>query len=211
MSELKLPDASLPVHPWRKNPSAWSQRIPIVVLSLVGFAIAIYLSLYQWRVIDSVWDPFFGEQSAQVLDSRVSHRIREWILIPDAALGALAYLGDAIYGIAGTTRRWQYRPWMVVVFGLDVIPLGAVGAILVFLQAAVVGAFCTLCIASAIISLIMLVLAVDEVWGGGHYLYRVWRASKGNARLVWNVFWSRPAKLAQDVAYAPRFFAEHAR
>jgi hypothetical protein len=205
-----LPDAS-PAHPWRHNPSGWRQRIPIVGLALLGFGIATYLALYQWRVIDSVWDPYFGDQSMAVLDSEVSHQMRRWLLIPDAALGAVAYLGDAIYGIAGTTRRWQYRPWMVVLFGLDVIPLGAVGAVLVLLQAAVVGAFCTLCIASAVISLIMLVLAVDEVWAGSHYLYRVWKASGGDRKLLWNVFWGRPSALAQRVAYAPRFYAEGAR
>ncbi len=202
-----LPDFSIPVEPWSYNPATFRHRVPIVVLALIGFGIAVYLALYQWRVIDSVWDPFFGSQSEQVLDSEVSHEMRRWFLIPDAALGALAYLGDAIYGIAGTKRRWQYRPWMVVVFGLDVIPLGAVGAILVFLQASVVGAFCTLCIASAVISLIMLAMAVDEVWGSLKYLHRVWIASGRDRNVVWDVLWSRPRMVAQQVAYAPRLSA----
>src|SRR5690606_31468142 len=114
---------------------------------------ATHLALYQWRLIDDVWDPVFGEQSRRVLDSDVAAQMHVWFGIPDAALGALAYLGDAIFGLAGSTRRWQYRPWMVILFGIDVIPLGIVGAVLVFLQASVVGHWCFLCIISAIISL----------------------------------------------------------
>lgn len=205
MRDSSLPDDHLvAVAPWSRNPASFNQRIPIVVIAMIGFGISVYLALYQWRIIDSVWDPFFGQQSQQVLDSDVSHKMREWILIPDAALGAVAYLGDAIYGIAGTARRWQYRPWLVMLFGLDVIPLGAVGAILVFLQASVVGAFCTLCIASAVLSITMLVLAVDEVWSGWAYLARVWGASGKDKRVLWNVFWGRPARVAQEVAYVPK-------
>jgi hypothetical protein len=52
-------------------------------------------------------DPVFGEQTRRVLDSDVSERMRRRFRIPDAPLGALAYLGDVIYGLAGSTRRWQ--------------------------------------------------------------------------------------------------------
>lgn len=200
--EKTMPDADATVEPWNWNPSSWRHRLSIVVLALVGFGIAAYLAAYQWRLIDTVWDPFFGNGSERVLDSDVSERMRSWFVIPDAALGALAYLGDAIYGIAGTTRRWQYRPWMVVLFGLDVIPLGAVGAVLVFIQGAVIGSWCTLCIASAIISLIMLVMAFDEVWSCLSYLRRVWRSSR-DFGVLWNTFWGRPSNTAAIRARKP--------
>ena len=29
------------------------------------------------------------------------------------------HLGDAVLGLAGSTRRWQYRPWMVILFGAE--------------------------------------------------------------------------------------------
>ena len=85
-------------------------------------ASVIHLALYQWKLIDSAWDPVFGKQTRNVLDSKVAARMDSWIGVPDAALGALAYLGDAIFGLAGSTRRWQYRPWLVILFGIDVIP-----------------------------------------------------------------------------------------
>lgn len=179
--------------PWRHNASSWRHRVPICVLAGIAAAIAVYLALYQWRVIDSVWDPFFGSQSAAVLDSEVSERMRAWIGLPDAALGALAYLGDLVYGLAGSTRRWQYRPWMVLLFGLDVIPLGIVSAVLVVLQGSVVGAWCTLCLASAAISLVLVVLAFDEVWACLVHLRATWRRER-DARALWRAFWGRPPR-----------------
>ena len=107
--------------------------------------------------------------------------------------------GDLIFGLAGSTRRWQYRPWMVLLFGLDVIPLGIVSAVLVVLQGAVVGAWCFLCLVTAAISLILVALAYDEVWSTLLYLGRVWRKTH-SAKLVWNTFWGRPYGLAEEVA-----------
>ncbi len=163
--------------PWRHNPSSWRQRVPICVLAGVAFLISVYLSLYQWRLIGSIWDPFFGDQSQQVLDSDVSEDMRRWFHIPDAAFGAVAYLGDLIYGLAGSTRRWQDRPWLVIIFGLDVIPLGIVSAVLVFMQGAVVGAWCSLCLVTAVISLVLVVISYDEVWSSLTYVWRVWRGT----------------------------------
>src|SRR5687768_7533274 len=100
--------------PWDYNPSSWKQRIPICILAFVGFLIALYMGLYQWRLVDSVWDPVFGDQTRRVLDSDLAQRMHAIFGVPDAAFGALAYLGDAIFGLAGSTRRWQYRPWLVV-------------------------------------------------------------------------------------------------
>jgi len=196
-------DVDVTAPPWSWNPSAWRHRIPICLLAGVAFGIAGYLALYQWRIVDSVWDPVFGAQSMQVLDSQVSHTMRRWLGVPDAVLGAIAYLGDAIYCLAGSTRRWQYRPWMVLLFGLDVIPLGIVSAVLVGLQGMVVGAWCFLCLVTAAISLILVVLAYDEVWSCLSFLGRVWRRSR-SARVVWHVFWGGPHPVSDAVALAAR-------
>jgi len=198
-SEANIPELEVNAPPWKHNPSSWRQRIPICLLAGVAFLVATYMALYQWRLIGDVWDPVFGEQTRQVLDSEVSEMMRRWFRIPDAALGALAYLGDLVFGLAGSTRRWQYRPWLVLLFGLDVIPLGIVSAVLVVMQGAVVGAWCFLCLVTAAISLILVVLAYDEVWSSMLYLKRVWRETR-EPKLVWNVFWGRAAREADAVA-----------
>lgn len=184
--------------PFRYNASSWSQRVPICALALVGCGAATYMGLYQWGLIDSVWDPVFGEQSAKVLRSPTSLAMERWTLIPDAILGAFAYLGDAVYGLAGSTRRWQLRPWMTLLFGLDVIPLGVVSAILVFMQGAVVGYWCFLCIFTAVISAALVYLAYDEVWACLKYLRHVWRS--GDRALFWQIFWGKGSARAAEIA-----------
>lgn len=185
--------------PWKYNPSSFKQRIIIALVALPAAVISLYLGFYQWGFIESVWDPFFGKQSAAVLDSNVSLKMSEWFVIPDAILGFIAYLGDMIFSLAGSERRWQYRPWLVLIFGFDVIPLGAVSALLVFLQAFVVGNWCTLCIATAIISLILVGLAIDEVWSTLIYLTKFWRRTRSLAQL-WKTFWGFPSQEAVEVA-----------
>ena len=180
------PDAA---PPWDYNPSAWSQRIPLCVLATVAFFISTWMALYQWRLVGSVWDPVFGSDATiSVLDSDVSHRMMRWFGMPDAGLGAIAYLGDAVFGLAGSTQRWRYRPWLVVLFGIDVIPLGGVSAVLVLVQTLVLGQWCFLCLVTAAISLILVYWAYDEVWSSLLFLKRVWARSRSSA-VVWKVFW----------------------
>lgn len=198
MSELDVDLDAAPA-PYDYNPAAWSQRIPICVLAMVGFGIAFYMGLFQWGVIESVWDPVFGKQSERVLTSDVSHQMYAWFRVPDAAFGALAYLGDAIFGLAGSIRRWQYRPWMVVIFGIDVIPLGIVSAILVVLQGTIVGNWCFLCLVTAVISLILVGMAYDEVNASLRFLWRVWKRTK-DYRALWSAFCGQPSEVASAVA-----------
>ena len=156
-------------------------------------------------MVDRIWDPFFSGENGRngsetVVTSDASRRMEAWLHVPDGVLGALAYLGDALFGLAGSTRRWQYRPWLVVLFGIDVIPLGIVGVILVGVQGFVVGSWCTLCLASAAISLLLVWLAYDEVWASLIYLWRVrTRAGGFLTRTFWQAFWGTPNPIAFEV------------
>lgn len=86
---------------WDYNPARWSERVPTIALAVAGFCIAGYLALYQWRVVPTVWDPFFPEGSKRILNSSISR----FLPIPDAALGALGYLADAVGGAIGGRAR----------------------------------------------------------------------------------------------------------
>lgn len=57
---------------------------------MVGFAVATYLTLFQYGVVDTVWDPFFGDGSATVLESKLSRVLP----ISDGGFGAAGYLAD---------------------------------------------------------------------------------------------------------------------
>ena len=166
---------------WEYDPASWGQRLPIVALAVVGFLIAGYLALYQWGVFDTVWEPFFGRGSRKILHSWVSHVLP----VPDAALGALGYLADAVAGVIGRPGRWRTMPWIVVLFGILIGPLGVVSITLVVLQPVLFDAWCTLCLATAVISVLMIGPALDEVLASLQYLRREGRAG----RSVWRAFW----------------------
>jgi uncharacterized membrane protein len=167
---------------WDYNPSTWRQRLPLVGVALVGFGIAVYLTLYQTDVVSDVWEPFFGSGSREILNSGVSHALP----VPDAALGAFGYLLDAVAGLVGGRQRWRTMPWMVLVFGAAVGPLGAVSVALTIIQPAVYGTFCTLCLASAAISLMLIPPAMDEVLASLQELARVRRRGGSAWRFLWS-------------------------
>jgi len=164
------------------SPSSWNRRVPIVLLAAVDFVLASYMALYQWRLIDSVWDPVFGSgQSHLVLDSAVSEAVRRVLLIPDAALGAAAYLAELVLGLVGSQQRWRQRPRLVVIFGANTLAVAFTGVVLVVLQATVVEAWCLVCIVTAVLSMTMLVLALPEVGASWRYLRAGSQCSRGDA------------------------------
>ena len=154
-----------------------------MALALLGAAVSGYLAFYQYGVVTHVWEPFFGSGSERVLTSRLSFLLP----ISDAALGALAYVADAVTGLIGSTSRWRTKPWLVVLFGVLVGPLGAVSVGLVIAQPLVYDAWCTLCLASAAISLTMIGPAMDEVLASLQHLRKV--AAAGES--VWDAFWGQ--------------------
>jgi uncharacterized membrane protein len=140
------------------NPSRWSKRAPLAVLAAIGCLVALYLTLYQTGVIDTVWEPFFGHGSVKILDSSLARSLP----VPDAALGAFAYFCEVVLDLIGGEDRWRRLPHVTIVFGLLALgmALGSIG--LVLLQAFYFSAFCTLCLVSAAISLIIVGPALGE-------------------------------------------------
>jgi uncharacterized membrane protein len=168
---------------WDYNPSAWSQRWPLIIIALVGFLIALYLGMFQLDIISSVWEPFFGKGSQRVLNSAISKALP----VPDALLGAFSYLLDAVTGIIGGTHRWRTKPWIVVLFGIATGPLGLVSVLLVILQPVVVGAWCTLCLVTAVISIVMISPAMDELLASLQYIQR----ARIEGYSTWDAFWGK--------------------
>lgn len=163
---------------WSYNPSSWPQRIPIVFLATVGWLISRYLAAYQLHYIDEMWDPIFYSGSLKVLTSSISKAFP----ISDAGLGAVVYSLEALLACKGGEARWRTMPWMVVLFGLLVVPLGLVSIVLIILQPLVVGAWCSWCLVTAACMIVMVALTIDEV-GAVAQLLRRSRSS------FWKVFW----------------------
>ena len=170
--------------------SAWDRRRPELALALLGCVIATWLALYQWRVVPLLWDPLFGSGSERVLDSPIANTLP----IPDATLGVVAYLLEAMAVAVGGQDRWRTQPWIVVGFGLIATALALVGLLLVLAQALLVRAWCTLCLTSATISFIMFAAAIPEVAATLHHLKRM----RAAGRSFWTTFWGNTASVEHD-------------
>ncbi len=158
-----------------ENPTTWARRVPIIVLAFAGLCVSVYLTLFQINVLGSVWDPFFH-----------SPTVLEYLGIPDAALGALAYGTEIILSLIGGRHKWRTMPWTVLAFGVVILSGALVSVLLILMQAFLVGAWCTLCLASAALSLAIFILGYREPLAGLRYLRWVrdsggspWRALLG--------------------------------
>jgi hypothetical protein len=177
---------------WSYNPSSWAQRWIMIVTGFLGFIVSRYLAAFQLGYIDTVWDPFFGQSSMNVLNSSMSKSLP----VSDAGLGSLAYTFEFLMGFMGSPSRWRTMPWMVAFFGILVIPLGLVHIFLVISQPLTVGAWCTWCIAAAGVMLPMIPLEVDEVVAMGQHMVQATRRGEK----FWNVFWKggQPVEMNND-------------
>lgn len=143
------------------NPSRYSRRFLIAAIAFIPFLFALYMGLYQLGVFTTVWDPFFD--TAKVLNSNLSHQMRHLLHMPDALLGAFAYLGEIVFAFLGSSQRYKTMPWLVILYGLNIAGVSLVSILLVILQGTVVGAWCILCLLSATLSIVLIALAWEEV------------------------------------------------
>lgn len=180
-------------------PSRWSQRVALSCVSAGAVIMALYMGFYQWGIVPGVWDPVFGQQTEMVLESNISLLFIKWLRMPDAIFGAIAYLGDCILAFAGSSRRWHDRPWVVLLFGLYVIPPAIVSIILVFIQGSILANWCFLCLVTAAISILLIFLSYTEVWITLQYLHRIWKEKK-DKRLLWETLWGKPSAAAYEIA-----------
>lgn len=158
---------------WTYSPSTDAQRLPIVVMGLIGLLISRHLTAYQFGHIDDAWEPFFMGSAAdpqngteEIITSDVS---RMWP-IPDAGLGAVSYLLEILMAVMGTRDRWRTMPWMVTFFGILVIPLGVISIYFIIIQPIVIGTWSTPTLIAALAMLIMIPFALDEVIAMGQFL-----------------------------------------
>lgn len=162
--------------PWgrKSNPSLWSKRAPLLLMAIAGFLIALYLGLYQLHVFSNVWEPFFGDGTDAVVKSSFSRSLP----IPDGLIGAFGYLCDIILVSIGDSVRWKTKPWAVILYAVLVAIMGLVSILLIIIQPAVLHTWCTLCLASAILSLSMVIPVMQELSATLHYLKKEKRKGK---------------------------------
>ncbi|MFZ5670443.1 MAG: vitamin K epoxide reductase family protein [Pseudomonadota bacterium] len=177
-----------PVTPpgWDYNPSAWTQRLPIVLLALVGLHISGALAAYQLGHVGAVWDPLFpgttpGRNGSE---SVVTSPVSEAWPVSDAAVGAFTYLLEVVTGVVGSRARWRTMPWLVIAFGLMIAPLGVVSIGFITIQPIVIGTWCALCLIAAAAMLVQIPYSIDELVATFQFLARRKRAGRSVLRVL---------------------------
>lgn len=84
-------------------------------------------------------------------------------------------------GVAGSAQRWRTMPWLTTLFGILIVPLGAVSITFIIIQPILLNTWCTLCLIAATAMLLQIPLSVDELVATGQFLWR--RKSQGHSLL----------------------------
>ncbi len=166
---------------WMVNPSSWFQRAPIIMLAFVGFFISRYLTAYQLEQVDGIWEPFFGGSASDPQNGTeeiITSSVSEAWPVPDAGVGALTYALEILTGLMGSTKRWRTMPWLVVLFGFMIVPLGIVSITFIIIQPIIIGTWCTLCLIAAAAMLIQIPYSLDELVATGQFLKRRYQAGR---------------------------------
>ncbi len=172
---------------WSYNPSAWSQRLPIIVLAFLGLYVARYLAGYQLGHIPSVWEPFFAGAPSDPKNGTeeiITSAVSEAWPVSDAAVGAYTYALEILTGIVGSRARWRTMPWLVILFGLMIAPLGIVSIYFVIIQPVVIGTWSTLALIGAGAVLIQIPYSLDELWAAGDFVRRRVKAGANVVRVL---------------------------
>ena len=172
---------------WSYNPSTWSQRIPIIVLAILGLYVSRYLAAYQLGHIPSVWDPFFAGSpidpqngTEEIITSWVS---KAWP-VSDAAVGGYTYLLEILTGIVGSRMRWRTMPWLVVLFGLMIAPLGITSIFFIIIQPVVIGTWSIVALIGAAAVLVQIPYSLDELLATLQFLRRRKQAGQNWLRVL---------------------------
>lgn len=173
---------------WQFSPSSWFQRLPIIILAFIGFYISRYMTAYQLDHIDAVWDPFFQgalPDAKNGTEEIITSFVSEAWPVPDAGLGAAVYILEILTGIIGGSNRWRTMPWLVLFFGIMIVPLGVVSITFIIIQPILLNTWCTLCLIAAVAMLIQVPYSFDELVATSVFLWRRWK--KGRP-LLWILF-----------------------
>jgi nucleoside-diphosphate-sugar epimerase len=169
---------------WSYNPSSWSQRLPIILLALVGLQVSRYLAAYQLGYVDGVWEPFFPGSAADPRNGTeeiITSQVSEAWPVSDAAVGGYTYLLEILTGVVGTRARWRTMPWLVMLFGLMIAPLGITSIFFIVIQPIVIGTWSTLALIAAAAVLIQIPYSLDELLATAQFMRR--RARRGRSLL----------------------------
>lgn len=172
---------------WSYNPSDWAQRLPIILLALLGLYVSRYLAGYQLGHLPALWDPFFAGSPTDPRNG-TEEIVTSWIStalpVSDAALGGYTYLLEILTGLVGSRRRWRTAPWLVLLFGMMIVPLGMTTILFIVIQPVVLGTWSLLALVGGAAVLIQIPYSLDELLATAQFLRRRVRAGQPWLRVL---------------------------
>ena len=130
-----------------------NRRMLTTLVALVGFFVALYLALYKTGIIGTVACGSGGCETVQ------TSRWSEFLGLPVAAWGVAFYALVFALAFLGTLERWadsqRLATIMLVLTGWGVVFSGW----LTYLELFVIHAICRWCVVSAVIAVVLFILA----------------------------------------------------
>jgi hypothetical protein len=156
-------------------------------MALIGLYVSRYLAAYQLGYIPAVWDPFFPGSAADPRNG-TEEIVTSWVSkawpFPDAAIGAYVYLLEIVTGVVGSTRRWRTMPWLVILFGLMIAPLGVTSIVFIIIQPVLLDTWSIVALIGAAAILIQVPYSLDELIATLQFLRRRSRAGRNWVRVL---------------------------
>ena len=98
--------------------------------------------------------------------------------MPDAGVGAMTYALEILVGAIGSARRWRTMPWLVVLFGVMIVPLGAISIFFIVIQPIMIGTYSTLALIAAAAMVVQIPYSLDELVATFQFLRRRHKAGQ---------------------------------
>lgn len=136
---------------------------------------------YQLGHIPAVWDPFFPGSPTDPKNGTeevITSALSKAFPLSDAALGGYTYLLEILTGLVGAKARWRTMPWLVVLFGLMIAPLGITSIAFVIIQPIVIGTLSTVALIGAAAILIQIPYSLDELIATCQFVRRRMQAGR---------------------------------
>ena len=151
---------------WTYNPSAWTQRIADHRAG-TGRPLRLPLSggLSTGPDRRRVGTVLRGRRGRSAERHRGDHHpsVSEAWPVSDAAVGGYTYMLEILTGIVGSRMRWRTMPWLVILFGLMIAPLGITSIFFIIIQPIVIGTWSTLALIAAAAVLVQIPYSLDEL------------------------------------------------
>jgi hypothetical protein len=128
-----------------------------------------------------VWDPFFAGDPADPQNGTeevITSSVSEAWPVSDAAVGGYTYALEILTGIVGSRYRWRTMPWLVVLFGLMIAPLGITSILFIIIQPIVIGTWSAVALIGAAAVLVQIPYSLDELLATLQFLCRRMRAGQ---------------------------------